>query len=80
MRTVSFKLPIHLDQMLTRVARRRGISRAAVLREALERYRAAGYAIHGSVLEAAGDLVGRFKGGPRDLSTNPKYMEGFGEE
>jgi hypothetical protein len=24
-------------------------------------------------------LLGCLKGGPRDLSTNPKYMEGFGE-
>lgn len=80
MRTVSFKLPKHLDQMLTRVARRRGTSRSAVLRDALERFEAAGYAVHGSVLEAAGDLVGCINSGVRDLSTNPKYMEGFGEE
>ena len=81
MRTVSFKLPKELDQMLTRVARRRGISRAAVLRDALERYKASGFATSGSALEAAGDLVGCIKGpGPRDLSTNPKYMAGFGEE
>ena len=25
------------------------------------------------------ELCGRIKGGPADLSTNPKYMEGFGE-
>ena len=31
----------------------------------------------GSFLEAAGDLVGSVEG-PGDLSTNPKYMEGFG--
>lgn len=33
-----------------------------------------------SALELAGDLVGCLEGGPPDLSTNPKYMEGFGEE
>jgi uncharacterized protein YfaQ (DUF2300 family) len=32
-----------------------------------------------SVLEVAGDLVGCLEGGPSDLSTNKKYMEGFGE-
>ena len=79
MRTVSFKLPKHLDLMLTRVGRRRGTSRSAVLRDALERYASSGFATPGSVLEAAGDLVGCLKGGPRDLSTNPKYMKGFGE-
>ncbi len=31
-----------------------------------------------SALEVAGDSVGKFKGGPKDLSTNKKYMEGFG--
>lgn len=24
-------------------------------------------------------LIGAIKGGPSDMSTNPKYMEGFGE-
>ena len=33
-----------------------------------------------SVLELAGDLIGSLQGGPPDLSTNKKYMEGFGEE
>jgi hypothetical protein len=33
-----------------------------------------------SVLEAAGDLIGSLQGGPPDLSYNPKYMEGFGQE
>ena len=33
-----------------------------------------------SALEKMGDLVGIHKNGPRDLATNPKYMEGFGED
>jgi Arc/MetJ-type ribon-helix-helix transcriptional regulator len=32
-----------------------------------------------SALELAGRRVGRFKKGPRDLSTNRKHFEGFGE-
>ncbi len=32
-----------------------------------------------NALELAGRSVGRFKNGPRDLSTNAKQMEGFGE-
>lgn len=32
-----------------------------------------------SALELAGRSVGRFKKGPRDLSTNKKRLEGFGE-
>jgi hypothetical protein len=32
-----------------------------------------------SALTLAGRSVGRFKNGPRDLSTNRKHLEGFGE-
>ena len=32
----------------------------------------------GSALDLAGATVGRFKKGPRDLSTNRKHLEGFG--
>ena len=31
-----------------------------------------------SAAELAGDLVGCLNDGPSDLSTNPRYMEGFG--
>lgn len=33
----------------------------------------------GTALELAGRSVGRFKRGPRDLSTSRKRLEGFGE-
>ncbi len=32
-----------------------------------------------SALDLAGTSVGRFKKGPRDLSTNRKHFKGFGE-
>jgi hypothetical protein len=32
-----------------------------------------------SALDLAGASVGRFKKGPPDLSTNRKYLDGFGE-
>jgi hypothetical protein len=32
-----------------------------------------------SALDLAGRSVGRFKKGPRDLSTNKKHLKGFGE-
>jgi Arc/MetJ-type ribon-helix-helix transcriptional regulator len=31
-----------------------------------------------SALDAAGRSAGRFRGGPRDLSTNADHLEGFG--
>jgi hypothetical protein len=30
-----------------------------------------------SALDLAGESVGRFDGGPRDLSTNTRHLEGF---
>ena len=32
-----------------------------------------------SALDLAGPSVGRFRNGPRDLSTNGKHLDGFGE-
>ena len=32
-----------------------------------------------SALDLAGASVGRFTRGPRDLSTNPAHLDGFGE-
>jgi hypothetical protein len=34
---------------------------------------------HRSALELAGRSVGRFTKGPRDLSTNRRHLDGFGE-
>ena len=32
-----------------------------------------------SALDQAGDLVGCFSGAPADLSSNPRYLDGFGK-
>jgi metal-responsive CopG/Arc/MetJ family transcriptional regulator len=80
MKTISLKLTEDLLHKLERTARERGQSKSAVVRAALEQFlngeRAKGRPL--SALELAGDLVGCVEG-PGDLSTNPKYMEGFGE-
>jgi predicted DNA-binding protein len=76
MKTLSLKLPPGLSIRLERAAKARGQSKSEVVRAALERF------LNGerpmSALELAGDLVGCCEG-PADLSTNPKYMEGYGE-
>ncbi|HET6880719.1 MAG TPA: ribbon-helix-helix protein, CopG family [Pirellulales bacterium] len=76
MNTISLKLPPELRFKLERAAKRRGQSKSEVVRAALEQY------LNGerpmSALELAGDIVGCGEG-PGDLSTNPKYMEGYGE-
>jgi hypothetical protein len=70
---------------LARLAEQTGRSWQEVLDEALAAYRA-GVRTPGtnggeSFYEAAArlGLIGCVRGGPPDLSTNPKYMDGFGE-
>lgn len=75
MRTVSFKLPDHLDRALDELARRHRSSRSAVVRAALEALAKGG---RRSVTALAHDLVGSVEG-PGDLSTNPKHMADFGK-
>jgi len=75
MRTVSFKLPKSLDEALDALARSRGESRSAVVREALE---VLAKGRRRSVTALAGDLVGSVEG-PADLATNRKHMVGYGK-
>lgn len=74
MRTVSFKLPEKLDDALSDLARRRNSSRSAVVREALESLASSG---RRSVTAVVDELVGPLDG-PKDLSSNPKHMRGYG--
>lgn len=75
MRTVSFKLPEPLDDTLTDLARRRGSSRSALVRQALE---ALATDNSGSVTAVVDKLVEPLDG-PADLSTNPKHMTMYGK-
>ena len=78
MKTFSLKLTDNLLSKLERAARERGQSKSAVIRSALEQYLdGEGTIPSGSALEAARPWIGCVEG-PGDLSTNPKYMEGFG--
>ena len=79
MKTLSLKLPAPLHQELETVARRKGRSKSDVLRTALEQYLHGDQSASvGSFLEKAADVIGSVRG-PRDLSTNPKRLKGFGE-
>jgi predicted transcriptional regulator len=74
MRTVSFKLPEQLDDALSDLARRRGASRSALVREALEVFAR----VERRSVTAAVDQFLTPVEGPLDLSTNPKHMTGYG--
>ncbi|MEE8585273.1 MAG: CopG family transcriptional regulator [Acidobacteriota bacterium] len=78
MNTVSVKLPPTLANALTAAARSRGISKSELIRSAIREYLPRlEKPVRGSVLDAAGDLVGCLEG-PPDLSSNKKYLRGFG--
>ena len=71
---------------LSQIAAETGKPWPVVFREALEAYRSHTAEQNGnsrgkSFLEAASKtgLIGCLHGGPPDLSSNPSYMEGFGE-
>jgi len=76
MKSLSLKLPDGLSVRLERATKKRGQTKSELVRTALEQFLNGERPI--SALELAGDLVGPVKG-PGDLSTNPKYMEGFGK-
>lgn len=78
MKPISLKMPGHLAREVSEAARRRGVSRSALIREALEVFlRRERSAPPVSALSRAVDLAGAFAGS-EDLSENPDYMRGFG--
>jgi predicted DNA-binding protein len=79
MKTISLKLPKALDAKLYVTAKRRGATKSAIVREAIEDYLSRnGTTSSLSVAELAKELIGCVDGGPRDLSYNKKHMKGFG--
>lgn len=80
MQTISLKLPETLLADLEKETRLRRTSKSALVRAALERELAAGRGKKKpSCYDLARDLAGSLKGLPKDIATNPKYLEGFGE-
>ncbi|MGA9525862.1 MAG: ribbon-helix-helix domain-containing protein [Myxococcaceae bacterium] len=75
MKTLTVKVPARLAAKVGRLAKQRGTTRSAVIREAIEHF---DDAPEESIIDRAGDLVGSLEG-PGDLSWNPKHMKGFGK-
>jgi predicted DNA-binding protein len=76
---VVVRLPKPLNARLKGLAKRRRSSKSAVIRDLLETHPSTREASRPpALMELAGDLIGSIKGGPTDLSTNKKHMEGYG--
>ena len=79
MQTISLKLPDDLRAELEREAKIRRITKSVLVREDLEAALRGRPLLTASCYDLARDLAGTVTGLPRDLVSNPKYMQGFGE-
>lgn len=78
MKSITLKIAESLDRRLAEEADRLGVSKSEIVRDALDAYlENGGKAKRLSCLDLVRDLAGAFEG-PPDLSTNPKYLEGYG--
>lgn len=79
MGTISVKLPPDLEARLDASVAKRRTTRSRYLRGLIEANTEESDAGSGTnALVRAGKLVGSLGPAPRDLSTNPKYLKGYG--
>lgn len=78
MGVLTVKLPPSLDARLDALLNKRGQTKSALVREAIERLVEADDAPGATLHDSLKDLIGTGRG-PKDLSTNPKHMRGYGE-
>ena len=80
MNTLTVKIPNSLDEALAQASAKTHINKSELVRRALDQYlrQRDNERPFVSALDRAGDLVGCFAGGPKDLSTNPEHLANFG--
>jgi len=76
MKTLTLRIDEPLNRWLVEQAKRLGRTKSEIVRAALHQQRNGKK--RPTLHDRMKDVCGSIKG-PRDLSTNPKYMEGFGE-
>lgn len=76
MKALTVKLPESLASWLSRRAKELGRPQSELVRDALERSRVGGdlASCHDLMIDVCGGVEG-----PKDLSTNSKYLDGFGK-
>ena len=81
MERINVRVDPRLKQQLEAEAREKGVRPSDIVRQALEEHmqkqmpRESAYDLAKRI-----GILGVFKGGPSDLSTNPEHMEGFGRD
>ena len=80
MTTITCKIPDDLNEQLEAEASRKLRTKSALVREALERSLKHRQDVsQATVFHRVKGLCGIIKDGPKDMSTNPKYMKDFGK-
>jgi hypothetical protein len=78
--TITCKIPDDLNDLLEAEASRAMLPKSALVREALKRsLKHPRQAPKNAAFDRVRDLCGIIKDGPSDMSTNPRYMDGFGK-
>jgi metal-responsive CopG/Arc/MetJ family transcriptional regulator len=77
---ITIRIPESIGKQLKKRAGLKGQSESEIVREALETYlqQNSGQSAYETAKRLG--VIGRFKGGPKDLSTNPRYFEDFGKD
>lgn len=82
MSVLTCKLPHALDGRLAELAKRRGVPKSVLVREAIEakiaEETASSRSHPANLIEALGDSVGSIASGKRDLARNKKHLEVYG--
>jgi predicted transcriptional regulator len=82
MNVLTCKLSSALDGRLAELAKRLGVPKSVLVREAIEARIAKEVAAPrrrpANLIEALGDSVGSIHSGKRDLASNKKHLQGFG--
>jgi predicted transcriptional regulator len=74
MPTLTFKVPIETAGLLKQIAARRGISRSAIIRKALDEELRRSTSLH----ELMKPSIGMIDSGVTDLGHHPRHLAGFG--
>jgi hypothetical protein len=77
--TITCKIPEDLNERLEAEAARKMLPKSSLVREALEHSFKRSQAPKKTAFDRVKNLCGIIKDGPTDMSTNPKYMDGFGK-
>jgi metal-responsive CopG/Arc/MetJ family transcriptional regulator len=78
MKSITVKLDNRLSERVAKLAKKRRLTKSEVVRQAIEAIPQESDATN-SIVERFRHLLGTAKGLPKDLSSNKKYMRGFGE-